>query len=64
MGVIDFDKHFSYWSRSDEALIGYEEEVDTLLKKFIDMGMQDDFSEMRSLLASFSPIIQNGQIMR
>ena len=45
-------------------MIGYEEEVDTLLKKFIDMGMQDDFSEMRSLLASFSPIIQNGQIMR
>ena len=40
------------------------EEVDTLLEKFIDMGMQDDFFEMRSLLASFSPIIQNGQIMR
>ena len=45
-------------------MIGYEEEVDTLLKKFIDMGLIEDFSGMRDFLTTFSTKIQNGQIMR
>ena len=42
----------------------YEQEVDTLLEKFINMGLTEDFSGMRDFLTTFSTKIQYDQIKR